>query len=116
MSLNRFMALAGATWLAILAIVLVFAFRAHAHDRWADGEPVPAWVKATCCGVADAHHLTPAQVHRVTGGMMVDGYPDVIPFSQWAPSPDGEYWVFFGHAADGSVSRVYCAFAPYGSS
>jgi hypothetical protein len=36
----------------------------NAHDYWADGKAVPNWVKASCCGPADAHHLRPDQVHK----------------------------------------------------
>jgi hypothetical protein len=39
----------------------------YAHDYWADGKPVPNWVKTSCCGPADAHHLRPDQVHKVIG-------------------------------------------------
>ena len=89
---------------------------AHAHDYWADGKAVPNWVKASCCGPADVHHLRPDQVHKVSGDeakklrpryassvgsdllyYVVDGYfrpiyagaPNVI------PSQDGDYWLFY---------------------
>ena len=40
---------------------------APAHDYWIDGKKIPEWVKASCCGPADAHHLDPGQVHRISG-------------------------------------------------
>ena len=88
----------------------------YAHDYWADGKAVPNWVKASCCGPDDVHHLRPDQVHKVSGDeakklrpnyanfvgihlnyYVVDGYlrpiyadgPNVI------PSQDGDYWLFY---------------------
>ena len=85
---------------------------AMAHDRWADGGPVPAWVKAQCCGVSDAHHLTPDQVHVTPGGYKLDGYARVISEDRLLPSPDGSWWVFYRTYDDGSQSTVYCFFGP----
>jgi hypothetical protein len=45
--------------------------RAYAHDQWANGDPVPAWVKRACCGPHDIHHLTRERQHQglfVTAG------------------------------------------------
>jgi hypothetical protein len=88
----------------------------YAHDSWADGKAVPNWVKDSCCGPAEVHHLRPDQVHKVSGDeakklrpkyanfvgrhleyYVVDGYlrpiyangPNVI------PSQDGDYWLFY---------------------
>ena len=96
---------------AIAAIVI--SSLAHAHDRWANGEPVPAWVKAACCGPDDVHHLTPDQVHEMSDGWHVDGYPGVIPIGTEQPSPDGEYWIFYQTFQDGEVSKVFCFFVPF---
>jgi hypothetical protein len=52
--------------LAAFGAILALAAPASAHDYWADGKPIPNWVKASCCGPADAHHLRPDQVHRVS--------------------------------------------------
>lgn len=78
----------------VIAVALAFSVPAHAHDRWANGEPVPAWVAHRCCGINDVHHLKPEQVHRVDGGYLVDGHDGVIPLSQTDPSQDGDYWLF----------------------
>lgn len=111
---------------------------AHAHDYWADGKKVPDWVKASCCGPADAHHLSPAQVHGpmsreeayafMNGAdlpvstkessdesryYVVDGYQRVIPSGLALPSQDGDYWIFYRD--DGPIngqSGVYCFFVP----
>jgi hypothetical protein len=86
---------------------------AAAHDRWANGEPVPAWVKAACCGPDDVHHLRPDQVHQVGSEYRVDGYPDPIPIGKAQPSPDGDYWIFYKHFPAGDYSQVYCFFTPF---
>ena len=88
------------------------ASEAEAHERWADGGPVPAWVKQQCCGPADAHHLQPAQVHVTPAGYRVDGYRDVIPEDRLLPSPDGDWWVFYATMPNGRQDPVYCFFGP----
>ena len=85
---------------------------AAAHDQWDDGSPVPGWVKAQCCGVADAHHLTPDQVHVTPDGYRVDVYTRAIAQSRRLPSPDGSWWVFYRTYGDGTQSTVYCFFGP----
>jgi hypothetical protein len=89
---------------------------AYSHDKWADGNEIPAWVKSSCCGPADAHHLIPEQVHRVKGGYKVDGYPEMVPEERALPSQDGDYWIFYNHGTyDGGqpwFSPVYCFFVP----
>jgi hypothetical protein len=97
---------------ALLALAFS-AGAAQAHDYWSDGKPVPAWVKSSCCGPADAHHLRPDQVHRVSDDFyMVDGYATRIPAARALPSQDGDYWIFYRDADDGSQSAVYCFFVP----
>jgi hypothetical protein len=96
--------------------VLMFALSAsgaEAHDYWSDGKAIPDWVKASCCGPADAHHLRPDQVHRVSDDYYaVDGYVHRIPVGQALPSQDGDYWIFYRDDASGSQSGVYCFFVP----
>jgi hypothetical protein len=97
---------------ASLAFAL-FAGAAGAHDYWSDGKAVPDWVKASCCGPADAHHLRPDQVHRVSDDFYtVDGYVNRIPAAQALPSQDGEYWIFYRDGDSGYQSSVYCFFVP----
>ena len=86
---------------------LMLAQRATAHDVWADGDPVPAWVKAQCCGISDAHHLRAEQVHVTAEGYRLDGYRAIVGESRLLPSPDGTWWVFYRDYADGSQSSVY---------
>ena len=93
---------------------------AHAHDTWSNGKPVPEWIKHSCCGPADAHHLRPDQVHRVSDDYYeVDGYHRRIPVAQALPSQDGDYWIFYRDDgvstlgnANSSQSGVYCFFIP----
>lgn len=98
--------------LASFIIGLLVCAIAQAHDEWRPGMPVPSWVKASCCGPDDIHHLTPSQVHATAKGWRVDGYPDVLPYNTELPSEDGDYWIFYRTFADGSFSRVYCFFTP----
>jgi hypothetical protein len=95
---------------ALLAVTV--ASHVQAHERWADGGSVPPWVKAQCCGAADAHHLTPAQVHVTPTGYKVDGYDTIIPEARLLPSPDGEWWVFYRDKVNGNQGPVYCFFGP----
>lgn len=99
--------------LAIGALVVVAANQcAKAHDAWANGEPVPAWVKKACCGPEDAHHLKPEQVQFTSDGWKVEGYHALIPNGTELPSPDGSYWIFYRTFSDGTQSTVYCFFVP----
>lgn len=103
-------------WLAGLAFLLVPPQACHAHETWADGRPVPDWVKRACCGPTDAHHLRPDQIRRVRDGYRIDGYPGMIYDSQVLPSEDGEYWAFYSRStgANGEeiFTSVFCFFAP----
>ena len=101
-----------ATVLASLSLAACPSGMARAHDRWADGDPVPGWVKSQCCGASDAHHLTAGQVHVTPGGYKLDGYSRVIREDKLLPSPDGSWWVFYRDYDDGSQSTVYCFFGP----
>ena len=95
-----------------LAIALSLFRTAHAHDRWDNGEPVPAWVKTVCCGPNDVHHLRPEQVRRnAAGDYEVDIYPFPIPARMALPSQDGEYWLFF-YKDYGLDGMVRCFFVP----
>ena len=98
--------------LLVIAFSLVHVHLAHAHDVWVNATPVPAWIKAACCGPADAHHLTPDQVHRSDDYYQVDGYHVPIPAKFALPSQDGDYWIFYRQGNDGFQSGVYCFFVP----
>ena len=101
---------------AAVCLTLAVGFGAApalAHDLWANGEVVPPWVKASCCGPDDAHHLRPEQVHRVSDDYyMVDGYRYRIPARDAPPSQDGDYWIFYRDGKGGSQSIAYRFFVP----
>jgi hypothetical protein len=98
--------------LTALAVALTLFRTAQAHDRWDNGEPVPAWVKTECCGPKDAHRLRPNQVRRnAAGDYVVDIYPDPIPARRALPSQDGDYWLFF-YNDYGFYGSVRCFFVP----
>ena len=102
---------------ALSALSVFAAFgTAHAHSTWANGVPIPEWVTKACCGPGDAHHLKPAQVHRIAGGYRIDSYPKVIYDVQVLPSEDGEFWAFYAVSTSESGERlftnVFCFFAP----
>jgi hypothetical protein len=100
------------SFIALAAGLALFPGAAHAHDRWDNGEPVPAWVKTECCGPKDAHHLRPDQVRRnADGDYVVDIYPDPIPAHIALPSQDGDYWLFF-YNDYGFYGSARCFFVP----
>lgn len=97
----------------ILAILLLGASVSHAHTRWADGSPVPAWIMKACCGPSDVHHLRPDQVELRDDGYHVEGYPDPIPVREAMASQDGDYWAFYHEFLGGQKTRMYCLFVPF---
>ena len=110
----------GMRGLFVILAALV-ALPACAHDQWANGAPIPDWVKASCCGPADAHHLTSDQVHRDGDYYRVDGFLRPIPIAVALPSQDGDYWIFYrdkdgapgiNGGGSGGQSGVYCFFVP----
>lgn len=93
-----------------LLVAWVLLSPALAHDRWADGSPVPAWVKGYCCG--PAHHYRYDEVKITPDGFVLPDYRKVIPMTKALPSEDGDYWAFFVTYANGEQSEIYCFFAP----
>lgn len=81
---------------------------------------IPSWIKASCCGPQDAHHLQAEQVHDEGDYYTVDGYHGnggKIAHRLAVPSQDGDYWIFYGEGrtlSGGDVSQtgVYCFFIP----
>jgi hypothetical protein len=97
--------------LAAAVVLLLAPAAARAHTVWADGSPVPEWVRNACCGPSDVHHLLPNQVHLTPAGYRVDGIRALVPFAKTLPSEDGEYWIFYRDYDDGT-QYVFCFFAP----
>ena len=102
-------ALVVAVVLVALAFLLALVFPAHAHDKWADGTAVPAWVKASCCGPNDAH-MDP-RLGRTETGYRVDDLLNVVPFDRVLPSQDGHVWAFY-NPDSGPGALVFCLFIP----
>ena len=73
-----------------------------------------AWIKSACCSAADAHHLRPDQVRRVSDQYYeVDGYYGKVSAAEAQPSQDGEYWIFYKDNKSGiTQSGVFCFFVP----
>lgn len=82
-----------------------------AHDFWDDHTPVPAWVKAQCCGPNDVHHLPASAVHILPDGYHIDGIRTVVPAHRALPSPDGTYWAFWNSVGE-PEPVIFCFFAP----
>jgi hypothetical protein len=95
----------------LLASILACS-AACAHDQWADGTRVPAWVKQFCCGAEDAHLLDISQVHRVVGGYRIDGLDRVVAPWRVYPSQDGQVWAFY-NGGFGPSALVRCLFIPW---
>jgi hypothetical protein len=89
---------------------LLLAAPAQAHDTWADGRPIPQWVKMQCCGGNDAHDLTDEHIGwwPVQGGYMVEGFDTIVRKAQ--PSQDGHAWAFYYYR--GADAPIYCLFLP----
>ena len=96
-------------WLALLVVIADTS--AAAHDFWSTGEPVPQFVKANCCGLADVHHLKPGAVHIMADGYHIDGLKTVVPIEEAIPSPDGTYWAFWSASGE-PEPFIWCFFAP----
>lgn len=95
---------------AAVALLLLAVVPARAHDKWANGDPVPEWVKSSCCSQAHAHHLDESVIHDQSDGIHVDGYSYVIPYEKVLPSPDGSAWLFYSVQPDGTQNQPYCFF------
>ncbi len=101
-------------WIAAYAFFAFWAFwlttPARAHDYWQTGAEVPSWVKASCCGAADAHQLDSTSMHARADGWHIDGISTVVAYDRTLPSQDGQFWAFYpvGMAAP----PVYCLFTP----
>ncbi len=123
--------------IAAIGLVLLICGSAQAHEKWSNGSPLPDWVKSSCCGPADAHHLRPDQVHDEGDYYLVDGYTGgnsggriwklvngmgeggktiQVQNPSLIPSQDGDYWIFYNdHISSmmsGMQSNVYCFFIP----
>jgi len=88
-----------------------------AHEQWGNGTRIPAWVRTSCCGVADVHRLSIAQAKHIDeeGGWLVEGHHYIVPDYRVLPSQDEFVWIFYTTYPDGVQSHSYCFFVPQGS-
>ena len=94
-----------------LLAVLLLTTPASAHDFWSNGEEVPAWVRSSCCGKADARHLKPSAVHIMSDVVHIDGINTVVPRERVLPSQDGSAWAFWNENLEPNP-LIYCLFLP----
>lgn len=95
--------------LAILAPTCVFA-----HDIGCDGKPVPANIKSSCCGAADAHLINDSNLQPDINGsyiVTIDGIRRLATADHVLPSPDGCYWVFYSNSW--IDSPIWCLLIPF---
>lgn len=98
--------------IATLCAALVLSSPASAHDKWANGEAVPGWVKSWCCDKTDVHHIPPSAISIQQDGYHIEGLTVVVPIKDAIPSPDGQYWGFWNPIMEPSP-HIYCLFVPF---
>lgn len=108
-------------WSLIFAVV----FPANAHDKWANGAPIPEWVKSHCCNGDEAHDLTresgvtaedikiikPADGSEGTLYYQVIGFNNAVGGAHVFPSQDGHIWAFISPAGPPN-GYIWCLFMP----
>ena len=97
--------------IAILCAALAPSSPASAHDKWANGEAVPGWVKSWCCDKTDVHHIPPSAISIQPDDYHIEGLTVIVPIKDAIPSPDGQYWGFWNPIMEPSP-HIYCFFAP----
>ena len=84
---------------------------AHAHDFGCDGKPVPHWIKAACCGPADAHAFdTLEQDGNGDYHVVIKGERVTLSQKNALPSQDQCFWVFYNENVSSPV--IYCFLIP----
>lgn len=67
----------------ILGALMLIGSPVTAHDFWANGQPIPKWVKSAGCGVNDVHFES--RLVKTDKGYLVDDLPSqdclFIPFN-----------------------------------
>jgi hypothetical protein len=85
--------------LGLVVGLLLATTSASAHDHWANGKPIPDWVKQTC-SAEDYQTIDERRVFRVMGpdpmtkewellGYRVDGFYSLVPVDRRFDSEDG---------------------------
>ncbi len=97
---------------AVVVAMLLGATKAHSHDHWANGAPIPSWVKQRCCNGDEAVDLGgvgivhPLSKDGVVVAYKVDGFNDPVQAARTFPSQDGEVWAFLHNMT------IWCLFVP----
>lgn len=76
----------------ILAILLLIASPASAHDWWGNHTQVDPQTKALCCGVSDCKMLPLTSTEVRTNGVYLKDTAELIPIERVQPSKDGFVW------------------------
>ncbi len=113
---------------ALIVLGLLFSTSAYSHDQWANGTPVPEWVKSKCCNASEAKNLskdfgvtvadiTTHKLPSAATGTEVTVYhikgflPDTYSLGVY-PSQDGDIWVFSDKDNPKEALHFWCMFLP----
>lgn len=122
-------------FLVMLAFLVALDTMATAHDKWANGEPIPQWIKDHCCSGDEAVDLTrtmgitAGSIHIREGGAMhmdpenrgtpatyvyyrVEGFDNEVAAAKVYPSQDGHVWAFYAKTSQPPQAVIYCLFVP----
>lgn len=92
--------------LATLALVLLFAVRALAHDSWINDGRYRSPAGELCCGEGDCAVMDSGAVASKAYGYVIYGHgtiiskgvqarvfiDEIVPLAEALPSPDGAFW------------------------
>ncbi len=96
--------------------VFLWTNQAKAHDQWADGSAVPAWVKSACCGPQDVHVIDSEDVTgpNKQGMYHVKDVDALVPSDRVYDSLDGVTYAFYAPYGTAETRHVYCLFLSRG--
>jgi len=79
---------------------------------WANGQPIPEWVKNLCCNGNEAHMLDESAVSQdAQGHYHVQGYNNVPRDDHVFASMDGHVWMFVSIFGAPNAA-IWCLFIP----
>ncbi len=110
-------ALHGVIWrIIVIAALWSAATEVQAHEKWADGTIVPAWVKSACCGPQDVHVIDSDDVTgpNKQGFYHVKDIDTLVPSDRVYDSLDGVTYVFYAPYLTAANRHVYCLFLSRG--
>lgn len=103
---------------AFAIIACLLASPALAHNVECSGRAVPDHIKDSCCGKADAHQVTAADIEETDTKYFIHSGKYVLPVDKKRaePSDDGCYWIFYSEAYMSSETGsplVFCFQMPF---